>query len=68
MNMDSIREKLDYLKAKHRTLDEKIRLWVSTSIPDPIELRQLKKLKLQLKDQIAQLEAQLMGYMPQPTH
>lgn len=68
MNMDSIREKLDYLKAKHRALDEKIRLWVSTSIPDPTELRHLKKLKLHLKDQIAQLEAQLMGYMPQPIH
>jgi hypothetical protein len=56
----SVQDRISRLQNEHRTLDEKILSKVRNAQPDQIELQRLKKRKLQLKDQIAALQASLV--------
>lgn len=59
-DQENIRRKLDQLKLEHRDLDDVIAR-VSEAPPiDEMQIRRLKKRKLVLKDQIAQLESGLL--------
>ena len=55
MNDDDPRAILVLLKAEHRRLDEEIDSLVAAGSIDQIEIARLKKRKLMLKDEIAQL-------------
>ena len=52
MNLD-VRK--DSLKSKHETLDSKIEYEEGRPHPDDVQLHQLKKKKLQLKDELTAL-------------
>jgi hypothetical protein len=56
----SVQDRISRLQTEHRNLDEKILNRVRNAQPDQIELQRLKKRKLQLKDQIAALQASLV--------
>jgi hypothetical protein len=59
--MDLIRIRLETLRIEHRDLDEVLdRLVSQGQMLDELQVRRLKKRKLMLKDQIAQLEQQLV--------
>ena len=53
-------QQLEALKAEHRRLDEQIAAMVADGAGDQLELARLKKRKLRLKDEIAQLESRQM--------
>lgn len=55
-----IDRRLAALRVEHRDLDSAIAALVETSAPDQLRLARLKKRKLALKDEIAQLEDQLI--------
>jgi len=55
MNDDDPVQLLATLRAKHRTLDEQIRLLSSEPTGDQLELARLKRQKLMLKDEIQRL-------------
>ena len=48
------------LRMEHRDLDSAIDALRGTAAPDQLQLARLKKRKLRLKDEIAQLEDQLI--------
>jgi len=48
---------LEHLKSEHRDLDDVIARLTDDPAPDRLQLQRLKKRKLLLKDQIAQLES-----------
>ena len=54
-----VRERIDQLHVEHRDLDDVICRLSQNPIQDQLQLQRLKKRKLFLKDQIAQLERQL---------
>ena len=57
---ERLQQKLAELKTEHRDLDDVISR-ISESAPfDQIQVKRLKKRKLMLKDQIAQIESQLL--------
>lgn len=54
-------QRLTELREEHRALDEAISAFQDVSVaPDQLQLRRLKKRKLQLKDIIARLESKLI--------
>ncbi len=53
-------EKLEALKIEHRDLDDVIERMAQGPYVDQIQLRRLKKRKLQLKDFIALIESRLI--------
>ena len=55
MNDDQPVPDLEGLKAEHRRLDERIAALAAEFSSDQVELARLKKRKLRLKDQIAQI-------------
>ena len=55
MNDDDPRQILELLKVEHRRLDEEIEALLAAGSVDQIEIARLKKRKLMLKDEIAQL-------------
>ena len=55
MNDDDPRQILVLLKAEHRRLDDEIEVLRAAGSADQIEIARLKKRKLMLKDEIAQL-------------
>jgi hypothetical protein len=55
MNDDDPAGLLDFLKAEHRQLDERIQLLSSEPTGDQIEVARLKRRKLMLKDQIQRI-------------
>ena len=55
MNDDDPRQILALLKAEHRRLDDEIKALLVAGSIDQIEIARLKKRKLMLKDEIAQL-------------
>jgi hypothetical protein len=65
MNLDqatreSLRKKLEDLRSQHRDLDDVIER-VTEQVPfDQLQVQRLKKRKLNLKDQIAKIESQLL--------
>lgn len=55
----ALRNKLETLREKHRNLDDAIAKLSQNSHIDQLQLRRLKKDKLQLRDQISMLEDML---------
>jgi hypothetical protein len=60
----AVRIKLEILKSEHRDLDEIIVRLSRDPGLDELQLRRLKRRKLLLKDQITQLEGQLVPDIP----
>jgi hypothetical protein len=56
---DAIEQKLAALREEHRDLDSALESLIERRPYDPLQLQRLKKRKLILKDQIAELEDQL---------
>ena len=52
------------LEAEHRELHNLIRSLETEGVRDELQIRRLKKRKLQLKDSIAQLQSQLSPDVP----
>ncbi len=52
------------LEAEHRELDNLISQLETEGVRDELQIRRLKKRKLQLKDTIAQLQSQLSPDVP----
>lgn len=59
-DQDDILEELATLKREHRDLDDAIMALSQRAVPDLLQVQRLKKRKLQIKDQIAKLESQLL--------
>ena len=59
-NIEEIRRKLAELTTEHRDLDDVIARMANDPFMDQLRLQRLKKRKLMLKDQIANLENQLI--------
>lgn len=57
---DLVKQKLAYLLSEHRDLDDVITRITERGPFDQLQIRRLKKRKLLLKDQILQLESQLL--------
>ncbi|MDH3689621.1 MAG: YdcH family protein [Gammaproteobacteria bacterium] len=63
-NTEELQQKLEALYVEHRDLDDVLtRLSAEHVHMDQLQLRRLKKRKLQLKDHIARLESQLLPDM-----
>lgn len=56
MTEDEMRKRLAALQVEHRDLDIAIGALIATGGPDQLQVARLKKRKLRLKDQIAQIE------------
>ena len=57
---EAIRARIAELAQEHRDLDDVIARLADEPVQDELQLRRLKKRKLQLKDRIIQLEVQLV--------
>ncbi len=57
---DELMERLAELKAEHRDLDDAISALSQRTMPDMIQIQRLKKRKLQLRDEINQIESKLL--------
>ncbi len=57
---DELNERLAGLKAEHRDLDDAILALSQRAVPDMIQIQRLKKRKLQLRDEITQLESSIL--------
>jgi hypothetical protein len=55
MDVAAMRRKLEELKTEHRDLDDAISALAESSSQNHLQLQRMKKRKLVLKDQIAQL-------------
>lgn len=55
-----IRSRLEQLQQEHRDLDAAIEALAQLTAPDQLQLARLKKRKLRLKDEISQLNDQLI--------
>ncbi len=64
IDLDQIRERLILLEIEHRDLDVAIEALVQNAGADDLQLRRLKKRKLQIKDQIIQLKMQIVADIP----
>lgn len=53
-------ERVTDLRAEHRDLDDAIQALSGRAVPDMIQIQRLKKRKLQLKDEILQLESRIL--------
>lgn len=62
--VELVRARLIDMEVEHRDLDVAIGLLAETVSTDDLQLRRLKKRKLQLKDQIIQLKMQLVPDIP----
>ena len=61
---EQLRARVIELEVEHRDLDVAIDRLADTVSTDDLQLRRLKKRKLQLKDQIIQLKMQLVPDIP----
>jgi hypothetical protein len=59
-----LRAQLEELRFEHRALDSAIARLASDPLMNQLELRRLKKRKLQLKDFMARLESRLIPDLP----
>lgn len=59
-----LKDRITTLRIEHRDLDEVIDRLASDSVQDDLQLRRLKRRKLLIKDQITQLERQLVPDVP----
>lgn len=60
MTEEEMRKRLEILKVEHRDLDAAIEALRSANGGDMLQIARLKKRKLRLKDQIAQIEDYLI--------
>ena len=60
LDEETIREKIAQFKIEHRDLDDAISRLSEGPYVNQIQIRRLKKRKLQLKDAIAKLESKLI--------
>lgn len=58
--IQALKRKLADLKSQHRELDDAITQMTGDVAYDQVEVQRLKKRKLQLKDQIIQIESKLL--------
>ena len=58
-NQEMLRQEMAELELEHRDLDDVIARLAERTLYDQLQMQRLKKRKLILKDQIAQLEAKL---------
>ena len=58
--MEDLRRQLEELRSEHRDLDEVIARLSDNAPFDQLTLQRLKKRKLLIKDQVAQLESKLL--------
>ena len=63
-NNQAIQQRIIELEVEHRDLDQAICTLVEQLSYDELQLRRLKKRKLQLKDQISLLKMQLIPDVP----
>jgi hypothetical protein len=59
-DQQALRQQLEALKSEHRDLDDAIARLSDTNPVDQLQLRRLKKRKLQLKDRIEKLQSDLL--------
>ena len=59
-DQDKLRERVEGLRSEHRDLDDAIIALSPRPVPDMLQIQRLKRKKLQLKDEIARLESQLL--------
>ncbi len=57
---EALQERLAFLESEHRDLDDVIARLTESAVVDQLQLRRLKKRKLQLKDQITRLHALIL--------
>ena len=60
MELAILRVRLAALRSEHRDLDEALEALRESGAPDQLRLARLKKRKLRLRDEIAQLEDRLV--------
>jgi hypothetical protein len=60
VTIDELEQRLEALKIEHRDLDDAIVALSERAIPDMMQLARLKKRKLQLRDEMAWCEDQLL--------
>ncbi|PNU02546.1 YdcH family protein [Novosphingobium guangzhouense] len=60
MTEEEMRKRLEILKVEHRDLDAAIDALLNAGAGDMLQVARLKKRKLRLKDQIAQIEDHLI--------
>ena len=63
-NPEQLRERLIAFEIEHRDLDAALETLSAAAKVDDLQLRRFKKRKLQLKDQIIQLQMQLVPDIP----
>ncbi|WP_025916427.1 YdcH family protein [Herminiimonas sp. CN] len=63
-NPELIQHRIIELEVEHRDLDAVIDAFILSARPDELQLRRLKKRKLQLKDHITLLRMQLVPDVP----
>jgi hypothetical protein len=64
MDLDEIKRRIIELQIEHRDLDEAIDRLSQQSGVDELQLRRLKKRRLQIKDSIALLQMRLVPDIP----
>lgn len=60
MEDSEIQRRIEFLRSEHRDLDAAIAALLATGSADQLQAARLKKRKLKLRDEIAQLEDQLI--------
>lgn len=60
MDEKELQKRLELLRTEHRDLDAAIAALTDAASPDQLQLARLKKRKLRLKDQIANIEDTLL--------
>ncbi|HEU4622515.1 MAG TPA: YdcH family protein [Burkholderiaceae bacterium] len=63
-DLDAIAKRIIELQVEHRDLDDVIARLSGVPGPDELQIRRLKKRKLQIKDQITWLQIQLTPDIP----
>ncbi len=63
-DIDAIKRRIVELQVEHRDLDQIIDMLMSQSSADPLQIRRLKKRKLQIKDSITLLQIQIEPDIP----
>ena len=64
MNPEAVKRRIIELQVEHRDLDQIIARLATEPTHDELQLRRLKKRKLQIKDQIMHLQIQLVPDIP----
>ena len=57
----AVQSHIDSLKTRHRELDTQIQELVSKAATDPVEINDLKRKKLQIKDRIRELSEETIN-------